>query len=471
MLKFYNTLSRKIEEFKPINPPNVGIYTCGPTVYNYAHIGNLRTYIFEDVLVRVLKYAGFNIKRVMNITDVGHLTSDADTGEDKLEKEAIKEGKSSWDIAKFYTEEFLKDFERLNLTPADILCNATDHIPEQIDLIKRLEIKGFTYKTSDGIYFDTSKLFDYGKLAKLDIKGLEEGIRVERNPEKKNLTDFALWKFSPRLGSGQGPRQMEWESPWGVGFPGWHIECSAMAMKYLGETLDIHTGGVDHIAVHHTNEIAQSEAVTGKQFVKYWMHGEFLQIDAKRMGKSEGNFITLESIIEKGFEPLAYKLFTYSAGYRQRLDFSWESLEASSQALNNLRQIISEIKNTSTERTSLSEEKLVKVDGFRKEFEEAIFDDLNMSQAVAALWKVVKSNIPSGDKYDLVLLFDEVLGLKLTETIKEVMVPENVLALAKKREDLRKENKWGEADLVRKELLKNGYSIKDFQDSSKIEKI
>lgn len=465
MLKIYNTLTHKIEDFKPINFSHVGIYTCGPTVYNFAHIGNLRTYIFEDVLVRTLKYAGYEVKRVMNITDVGHLTSNADTGEDKMEREATKEGKTAFEIAKFYTEAFLKDFERLNLLPADILCKATEHISEQINLIKRLEEKGFTYKTSDGIYFDTSRLSDYGKLTSMDRSGLEEGARVERNPEKKNPTDFALWKFSPKFVK----RQMEWESPWGVGFPGWHLECSAMSMKYLGETFDIHTGGIDHIAVHHTNEIAQSEAATGKPFVNYWMHGEFLQIDSKRMGKSEGNFITLDTLIDKGFDPLDFRYFTYSASYRKGLDFSWQSLKASQIAYDNLKSVVAELKNTTKERVSLSPEKMKKVDDLRSEFEDAIFDDLNTPQALAVLWKTLKSNIPSGDKLDLSLLFDEILGLRLADAKKTFLkVPQEVQSLIEQREKFRKEKNWNESDRLRKEVKQKGFEIEDTPSGTKI---
>jgi len=313
-LKFYNTLTRKLEDFNPLNPPNVGLYTCGPTVYMYAHIGNLRTYIFEDILKRVLLANNYKVNHVMNITDVGHLTSDADTGDDKLEKEAIKENKNAWEIAAFYTAAFQKDLEELNIIPPDIWCKATDHINEQIELVKKLESKGFTYRTDDGIYFDTSKVADYGKLAGLDIEGLRAGIRVEMVAGKKNPTDFALWKFSPT----NVKRQMEWDSPWGKGFPGWHIECAAMSMKYLGETFDIHCGGIDHIPVHHTNEIAEAESATGKPFVKYWLHGEFLELKEGRMGKSEGNAILVSTLKEKGFDPLSYRYLVLNTHYRKR---------------------------------------------------------------------------------------------------------------------------------------------------------
>ncbi|MBI5465966.1 MAG: cysteine--tRNA ligase, partial [Candidatus Kerfeldbacteria bacterium] len=286
-LKLYNTLGRKKQEFKPLKPGEVGLYTCGPTVYAAPHLGNLRTYIFEDLLKRTLQVDGFRVKHVMNITDVGHLTSDADEGEDKMEKGAAREGKTVWEIAEHYTDIFKQNLQSLNVLAPDVWCKATDHIPEQIELIRKIEANGFTYQTSDGVYFDTAKLKDYGRLAKLDIKGLKARARVEMNPAKKHPTDFALWKFSPP----DKKRQMEWPSPWGVGFPGWHIECSAMSMKYLGETFDIHCGGIDHIPVHHPNEIAQSEAATSKPLARWWLHGEFLVVDAKRMGKSEDNFL------------------------------------------------------------------------------------------------------------------------------------------------------------------------------------
>jgi cysteinyl-tRNA synthetase len=299
MLELYKTMDREKKLFNPIAPSTVSLYTCGPTVYNYAHIGNLRTYVFEDVLKRVLQYNGYQVNHVMNITDVGHLTDDADSGIDKMEKGAAREGKSAWDIAKFYTEAYQHDLANLNIEPPTTWCKATDHIPEQIALIQKLEHKGFTYRTPDGIYFDTAKLPDYGKLAKLDLKHLQAGTRVDIG-EKKNPTDFALWKFSDY----DTKRQMEWDSPWGIGFPGWHIECSAMATKYLGQPFDIHCGGIDHIPVHHTNEIAQSEVAEGKPLANYWLHGEFLLIDNDKMAKSGENFITLQTIKDKGINPL-----------------------------------------------------------------------------------------------------------------------------------------------------------------------
>ncbi|MFH1968196.1 MAG: cysteine--tRNA ligase, partial [bacterium] len=327
-LELYNTLSLKKEIFKPIENKKVGLYTCGPTVYNFVHIGNLRTFIFEDILRRVLEYNDFEVKHVMNITDVGHLISDNDEGEDKIEKSAREQKKSAWQIAYFYTEEFKKDIAELNIEPAQIMPKATEHIQEQIDLIKKLEAKGVVYKIRDGIYFDTSKFKKYGKLGNHEPEQARFRARININTEKKHPADFALWKFSPRLGSGQARRQMEWPSPWGIGFPGWHIECSAMAVKYLGQPFDIHTGGIDHIPVHHQNEIAQSEMAYDKPLANYWLHGEFLVIDQKKMAKSEDNFITLNTLKEKNINPLAYRFLILNSHYRKPLNFSWEALES-----------------------------------------------------------------------------------------------------------------------------------------------
>ncbi|MEK7512457.1 MAG: cysteine--tRNA ligase, partial [Patescibacteria group bacterium] len=323
MLNLFNTLSRKIEKFESLKKDSVGMYTCGPTVYDFSHIGNLRSYIFADILKRALMFTGFEVNHVINVTDVGHLTSDGDDGEDKIEKSAQRESKSALEIAEFYFQAFKNDLKKLNIIEPNIWCKATEHIVEQIDFIKKLEDKGFVYKISDGMYFDTSKLKDYGKLARLNLAGQEAGARVDINSEKKNQTDFAVWKFSPK----NEKRQMEWDSPWGVGFPGWHIECSAMSMKYLGELIDIHTGGIDHIPVHHTNEIAQSEALLGKPFVRFWLHGEFLLMNENKMSKSDGGFITLQTLIDRGFEPMVYRFFCLSAHYRSKLNFSWDALE------------------------------------------------------------------------------------------------------------------------------------------------
>ena len=315
-LRLYDTFTRNLREFVPLQSPEVGLYTCGPTVYDYAHIGNLRTYIFEDILRRTLEFNGYTVKHVMNITDVGHLVSDADEGEDKMEKGARRTGKSAWEIAQFYTLAFQEDLKRLNIQSPHIWCRATDHIQEQIEFILCIENRGYTYRTSDGVYFDTSKMSNYGYMARLDIEGLQAGARIDLG-EKRSPTDFALWKFSP---SGQ-KRQMEWESPWGTGFPGWHIECSAMSAKYLGSFFDIHCGGEDHIPVHHTNEIAQTEACFGTRLANFWMHGYFLQLDEASMSKSSGEFLRLQVLIDRGYDPLAYRFFNLSAHYRAKLNF------------------------------------------------------------------------------------------------------------------------------------------------------
>lgn len=473
-----NSLSRKKEKFEPLNPSNIGIYTCGPTVYDRAHIGNFRTYTTSDIVVRTLRSNGFNVKYVMNITDVGHLVSDADEGEDKMEKAVKREGKNAWEIAKFYTQEFVKDMELLNLIKPDNLVKATEHIEEQIFLIKKLEAKGFTYKTSDGIYFNTQKYEEltgkkYGELSTIDE--VKEGARVEKNPEKKNSTDFALWKFSEK----PGDRDMEWESPWGIGFPGWHIECSAMSMKYLGESFDIHIGGEDLKPTHHPNEIAQSEAVTDKQFVKYWMHATFLQIDSSKMAKSKGNAYNIKDVIDRGFEPLALRYLYLTAHYRDALNFTWESLRSANKTLSNLRKQMSSLRNQKT-RTILSEEKRKKVEDFGKKFLEAVNDDFNTPRAVAVLWEVLKSNIPSEDKYDLAITFDEILGVGLaylpTIETKEIIlpnsglqvivvgeVPEKVVNLIDKREMARNSKDYSKADALREKIVQKGFELIDSQ--------
>ncbi|MFA5050941.1 MAG: cysteine--tRNA ligase [Patescibacteria group bacterium] len=463
MLKFYNTLTRQKEEFKPIKPGFVGIYSCGPTVYWYQHIGNLRCYIFADILKRVLAYDNYQVKQVMNVTDVGHLTSDADEGEDKMEKAAEKEGKKAEDIANYYWQIFREDFKKLNISEPDIWCKATEHIKEQIELIKKLEEKGYTYKTSDGIYFDTSKLKDYGKLAGLKKEGLQAGIRVEMK-DKKNSTDFALWKFSEK----PGVRQQEWESPWGIGFPGWHIECSAMSMKYLGETFDIHTGGEDHISIHHTNEIAQSEAATGQKFVNYWLHGAFLTFKGGKISKSTGGLYTISELEKNNFNPLSYRYLCLSAHYRSPLAFDLESLTAAQNVLNNLYQIVGNFPRP----TTIIEE-------VEEKFLAAINDDLNMPEALAVVWDLLKEKYPDEQKMATLLKFDKILGLDLdkitplkssTENGIIIKIPENenipekVMELIKKREELRKQKKYTEADQVRKEIEKiagPGYEIQD----------
>ncbi len=457
-LYFYNTLSRKKELFVPVRPPKVGMYTCGPTVYNYAHIGNLRTYIFEDVLKRVLLYNGFEVKHVMNITDVGHLTGDRDMGEDKLEKGARREGRSAWEIAEFYTRAFKKDLAALNILEPTIWCKATETIADQIELIKRLEQRGFTYRTSDGIYFDTSKFPDYTKLSHQNLEALQEGARVEKNPEKRNPTDFALWKFSPP----GVKRQMEWDSPWGVGFPGWHIECSAMSMKYLGDMLDIHCGGVDHINVHHTNEIAQSEAATGKQFFRFWMHGAFLIISGgKKMAKSEGNFLTLEAtFISKGIDPLVYRFATFQTHYRKPMEYSQDAVTAARNGLAHLRNQVRTLRSDSEPAGTDPE--------FSDKFREAVNDDLNMPRAMAVVQELLKSGLEPGVKLATVYDWDRVLGLKLEKAADAGRLPDEVLAKIEARRKARREKNWELSDRLRDEIQAMGYVVRDTKDGMEV---
>jgi len=448
-LYLYNTLTRNKDEFKPLKGNKVGLYTCGPTVYNFAHIGNLRTYIFEDILKRVLEYNDYKVKHIMNITDVGHLTSDADTGEDKLEKGAKREGKSVWEIAEFYTNIFKENLEDLNIQEPDKWCKATDYIKEQIKFVKKLEKKGLTYKTSDGIYFDTSKYPDYPKLAKLNLEGQKEGARVEVNKEKRNPTDFALWKFSPE----DSHRQMEWKSPWGVGFPGWHLECSAISLKNLGKEFDIHCGGVDHIPVHHTNELAQNWGITNLESVKWWLHGEFLVINEGKMAKSEGNFITLQRIKDRGLNPLSYRYFCLQAHYRSKLNFTWEALEAAQNGYHNL---IGEISKLPKPKGDCPE--------FEEKFLQAINDDLNMPMALSVLQELLKSNCPSGAKRQSITKFDKVLGLNLDQYKKEKVVSWEVQKLIDERQLARKNKDFKKADELRRKIEEQGIKIKDLPD-------
>lgn len=471
-MKIFNSLTRKIEDLEPISPPKIGMYTCGPTVYSFVTIGNWRTYTLGDLFFRGLKFLGFEPDYVMNITDVGHLTGDnegdADTGEDRLEKAAKKEGKTAWDVAAFYTKDFMKGFEKLNLIKPSVFAKATDHIAEQIELVKKIEEGGFAYRIDDGIYFDT-KAYEkagnkYGELSTLDQ--IKEGARVEPNPQKRDARDFALWKFSPK----DEKRDMEWESPWGVGFPGWHIECSAMSMKYLGETFDLHLGGEDLRSTHHPNEIAQSEAGTGKKpFVKYWVHGAFLTVDGGRMGKSLGNAYTLKDVEEKGFSPLDLRYFYLTGHYRKQLNFTWGALMGAKEARNKLVRIVEQFR-TAKERTSLSTEKSDKIDEFNAEFKSALEDDLNMPQALAVVWSVAKSNIPDYDKYDLLREFDEVLGLRLNERVVPEEIPAEVVEILRKREEARKEKKWEEADMLRDQIEKMGFVVEDVDGESKVMK-
>ncbi len=452
-IKLYNSITRKKEEFKPIKEGEVGYYTCGPTVYDFAHIGNLRTYLFEDILKRVLEYNDFKVKHVMNITDVGHLVSDGDEGEDKMEKGSKREGKTAWEIAEFYTRAFKKDLKELNIENPNNWCKVTEYIPEQIALLKVLEKKGYTYKISDGIYFDTSKFPDYNKLSHLDLETLQEGSRVEVNKEKKNATDFALWKFSPK----DTKRQMEWDSPWGVGFPGWHLECSAISQAVLGKQLDIHCGGIDHINVHHTNEIAQSEAATGETFFNYWMHGAFLNIEGgKKMAKSGGNFLTLENaFIKKGINPLVYRFATLQTHYRKPMEYSEDSIKNSE---NGLLSLMNKVRLLSFKVGDFSKFKVNQK--FKNKFLEVVNDDLNIPKSLAVIQDVLKSELNKGEKLATILDFDKVLGLNLGSQMKE-RLPREVVQIVEQRKTAKADKNWEESDSLRDELNRLGYGVED----------
>ncbi len=465
MLKLYNTLTRKKEIFKPLKE-KVSLYTCGPTVYWFAHIGNLRTYIFEDILKRILKYNDFEVEHVMNITDIGHLTSDEDDGEDKMIKALKREGKelneeSILEIADYYTKAFRNDLKELNIKEPDHWLKATENIQEQINMIKKIFDNGYAYETDQAVYFDTLKIKDYGRLARLDIKNLKEGARVDKKEDKKNPTDFALWIKAKREHKNH---IMNWNSPWGKGFPGWHIECSAMSIKRLGKEIDIHCGGIDHIPVHHTNERAQNIAFVGKPIVKFWLHGEFLVFKNEKMSKSKNNIMTLEGLKKKGFEPLAYRYLCLGAHYRSQLSFSVESLKASQSALDKLREKVREFKKDKKETKSNQFNK------YLKEFKLLINDDLNMPQALALAWKIVKdAQISNYEKHNLLLDFDRVFGLRLKE-IKKIKISSEVKDLITKRNKYREQKKWDQADKIRKKIEKLGYQIEDSEKGTAIKK-
>ena len=458
-LKLYDTYARELRDFVPIKSDgSVGLYCCGPTVYNYAHIGNLRTYVFEDILRRVLEYNNYQVDHVVNITDVGHLVSDADDGEDKMEAGSARTGKSAWEIADIYTNAFFDDLKHLNVLTPTTICKATDHIAEQITCIQQIEAKDMTYLTSDGVYFDTSCDPDYGYLARLNIEGLQEGARVDKG-EKRNPTDFALWKFSPA----NEKRQMEWDSPWGKGFPGWHIECSAMAAKYLGPLFDIHCGGKDHIPIHHSNEIAQAQACFGTNLSNYWMHGYFLQTDKTKMSKSSGEFLRMQTLIDKNIDPIAYRFLCLLAHYRSDINFSWDNLQSATTALNRLRETFFQWPDNGETHT-----------GFAERFTGFINDDLNTSQAIALIWELVKDNsVADADKKATVTLFDQVLGLRLTEWAPEAQaqVPEQIMTLVDARQQARESKDWPAADKARDDLAALGYEVVDTPDGPEVRKI
>lgn len=452
-INLYNTETKKKEKFKPLKKDHVSIYSCGPTVYWFQHIGNLRTYIFTDILRKTFEFNGYQVKHVINVTDVGHLTSDSDTGDDKMESAAKKENKSAKEIAQFYFNSFIEDLVKLNIKMPYKWPKASEHIEEQIEMIKTLEKKGFTYKTSDGIYFDTSKYKEYGKLINKKLENIEAGKRVSIK-EKKNDTDFALWKFSEN----KGKRQQEWESPWGLGFPGWHIECSAMSIKYLGKTIDIHTGGQEHIAIHHTNEIAQSECCYNQKFVNYWMHTAWLLNESgEKVSKSKGGLYTLSDLEKKGFNSLDFRYLCLQTAYRKPLKFSLESLRSSKKALENIKEKISKIKSDKKSGKDLSEK-------YYSEFKDAINDDINVPKALAIFQKAIEDKeFDSNKKIKLLEEMDKVLGLNISKIEKRAIkeIPEELKKLLEKRDLLRKEKKYQEADTIRDEIISKGYEVID----------
>ncbi len=463
-LKLYNTLTRDKSEFKPLEGNQVRIYTCGPTVYSYAHIGNFRAYVFMDTLRRVLKYNGYELKHVMNITDVGHLESDADEGEDKMEKAARKENKDPYEIAKYYTEIFFRDMGRLNIEKPEIIAKATEHIPEMIEFVKKLIENGYAYETSRGIYFDISKLDKYPILSNRKLDDQIAGARVDVDEEKRNPYDFALWIKAPEN------HIMKWESPWGLSYPGWHIECSAMGKKYLGEEFDIHTGGVDHIPTHHENEIAQSKGITGKIPAKIWMHVEFLQIDGGKMSKSLGNTYTLDILEKHGIEPLAYKLFCYTAHYRTKLNFTFEVAKSSQISINRLREgYLKHLEGKQKIENEIIEQ-------YKQRFLTAINDDLNMPLAMGIVWEVVRNEVKSAQFAKLLEDFDEVLGLDIKNSkqyyTKQVQIEltDEIKELVQKRTLARQNKDWALSDKIRDELSEKGYNVKDSKEGMTIEK-
>jgi cysteinyl-tRNA synthetase len=464
----YNSLQKEKEEFKPIEDNLVKIYACGPTVYNYAHIGNLRSYIFEDILRKSLKYAGYEVKHVMNITDVGHLQHDDDSGEDKMSLGAKRENKTVWDIARFYEDAFFEDCKKLNIEKPDITCRATDHIQDMIDLIKKLEEKGYTYISNGNVYFEVSKFKDYNKLSNLSLEEMSEGVnRVDVDPNKKNVLDFVLWftnsKFKNQI--------MQWDSPWGRGFPGWHIECSAMSMKYLGNRIDMHCGGVDHIPIHHTNEIAQSEAATGEKWVNYWIHGEFLVIrnnkdKAEKMSKSGENFLTVKTLIDKGFSTLDYRFLCIQSRYRKQLDFNFDILTDAKNSYTALKKKVKAVMETE-DNGEINKDKINK---YIEEFKKGISNDLNVPNSLAVLYTVIQNEeLNKNEKIYLIEDFDKVLSLDLTKFEDKKLSPENeklVNDMIKKRVEAKKNKNWAVADEIRNKLTDMGLEITDTKDGT-----
>ena len=457
-IKLYNTLTREKEIFEPIDKKEVRLYSCGPTVYYYAHIGNLRAYLFMDNLRRVLRYNGYKLKHAMNITDVGHLESDADEGEDKMAKAARRENKDPYQIAAFYTEKFMEDLDKLNIWKPEIICKATEHIKEMEEYVKTIIKNGYAYETKNTIYFDTSKLDKYGVLSNISAEEQKAGARVEFDSEKKNVTDFALWIKAPEN------HIMKWDSFFGKCYPGWHIECSAMSRKYLGDFFDIHTGGIDHIPIHHENEIAQSKGCTGHIPAKTWMHCEFLLINGGKMSKSLNNLYTLADLMEKGYDPIVYRMFNFTSHYRNKINFTWEALDSAKVALNRLKDAYQKHLNGTedVEDSVISE--------YKNRFLEAINDDLNMPLAMSVVWDVAKNNVKSKKFADLLLDFDQVLGLKLNEVseISKVELPKEILEIIESRKIARENKNWAESDRLRDLLNEKGYNVKDTKDGMEV---
>jgi cysteinyl-tRNA synthetase len=457
-MQFYNTLTRQKEEFVPIDKKGVKFYSCGPTVNNYAHIGNLRAYIFSDILQKTLEYSGYPVKRVMNITDIGIMSGDADTGEDKMTAALIREGKelnlkNMRELAEFYTEKFKEDLRKLDIKIPENIYFASDYVKEDVELVQKLEERGYAYKTNDGIYFDTAKMPEYGILRGGKTKRDESHVRVAPNPDKRNPEDFALWKFNSQIG---------YESPWGKGFPGWHVECSAIGMKFLGEQFDIHTGGIDLIPTHHTNEIAQSECATGKKpFVRFWMHNEFVDTGNEKMSKSKGNFLQLRSLPEKNIDPLAYRLWLLMAHYRTKINFNWEALEGAETALKRLYGLY----------LGLGKEVGKINEKYQAEFKKFITDDLDTPQAISLLWELLKDeSVSSADKKATLLDFDKVLGLGF-QSLKEEKIPEEVKKLADQRAAARANKDFKKSDELREKINSLGYGVKDTPEGQKISKL
>ena len=455
---FYNTLTKQKDLFKPIEEGKVKIYSCGPTVYKDATIGNMRTNLLNDTLRRVLKYNGYELKHVMNITDVGHLVSDGDEGEDKMLKSAREEHKSPLEIAEHYTKLFFRDLERLNIETPEVVCKATDHIKEMLEMVQKIMKNGYAYETSTAIYFDVSKLDKYGILSGINLNDQKAGARVDIDPEKRNPYDFALWIKAP------ANHLMKWDSPWGPSYPGWHIECSAMSTKYLGEEFDIHTGGIDLIPTHHENEIAQNKGACGKNPAHYWIHGEYLLINGGKMSKSLGNTYLIDDIIARGYSPLAYRLFNYSCHYRGKLNFTWEGIESANTSLIRLREGYQKHLNGTD---NVSDDI---INDMENRFHQAINDDLNMPLAMSVVWEAVKYPEKSPEIAQLLEKFDTVLGIKITEKKEEQQVPQEILDLVEQRKSARNEKNWAESDRLRDLIIEKGYNIKDTKDGVEIER-